>query len=151
MYDTISHLVNHPAFQGFGEYLLPWYDNRSYFNTSLTNVGSLIPYHSHVDPGTVMGLGWRWGRCLWMAGTRSSVLEKTSARMRQTACAGAIESFQRAALAFDKTSSKVKRSRGFVCFVSGLAPQWTGYSTISRWILVINLSEKSCLFEVNGP
>ena len=35
--------------------LLPW-DDRAYDNSMrLRNVGSLLPYHSHVDPGTVVG------------------------------------------------------------------------------------------------
>ena len=52
--DTISDLLNHPAFAGFGQLLLPW-DDRSYDNSMrLRNVGSLLPYHSHVDPATVV-------------------------------------------------------------------------------------------------
>ncbi len=51
---TILDLLNHPAFAGFGRLLLPW-DDRSYDNRMrLRNVGSLLPYHSHVDPGTVV-------------------------------------------------------------------------------------------------
>jgi len=51
---TILDLLNHPAFAGFGRLLLPW-DDRSYDNRiRLRNVGSLLPYHSHVDPGTVV-------------------------------------------------------------------------------------------------
>ena len=52
--DTILDLLNHPAFAGFGPLLLPW-DDRGYDNSMrLRNVGSLLPYHSHVDPGTVV-------------------------------------------------------------------------------------------------
>jgi acetyl esterase/lipase len=52
--DTIRDLLSHPAFAGFGRQLLPW-DDRSYDNSMpLRNVGSLLPYHSHVDPGTVV-------------------------------------------------------------------------------------------------
>ena len=52
--DTIRDLLDHPAFAGFGRLLLPW-DDRSYDNAMrLRNVGSLLPYHSHVDPATVV-------------------------------------------------------------------------------------------------
>jgi acetyl esterase/lipase len=51
---TISDLLNHPAFAGFGRLLLPW-DDRTYDGSMrLRDVGSLLPYHSHVDPGTVV-------------------------------------------------------------------------------------------------
>jgi len=52
--DTISDLLNHPAFAGFSRLLLPW-DDRAYDDAmGLRNVGSLLPYHSHVNPGTVV-------------------------------------------------------------------------------------------------
>jgi acetyl esterase/lipase len=51
---TIRDLLNHPAFAGFGRLLLPW-DDRTYdASMRLRDVGSLLPYHSHVDPGTVV-------------------------------------------------------------------------------------------------
>ena len=52
---TIQDLLDHPAFSGFARLLLPW-DGRSYENgMPLLDVGSLLPYHSHVDPSTVVG------------------------------------------------------------------------------------------------
>lgn len=55
---TLSHrvedMVNHKAFQGFGELSLPWDNNSSYYTTSLKNVGSLMPYHSNVRPDVVL-------------------------------------------------------------------------------------------------
>ena len=52
--DTILDLLNHPAFAGFARLLLPW-DDRGYDNSMrLRNIASLLPYHSHVDPGTVV-------------------------------------------------------------------------------------------------
>ena len=52
--DTIGDLLNHPAFAGFGRLLLPW-DDRGYDqDMPLRNVGALLPYHSHVDPKTVV-------------------------------------------------------------------------------------------------
>ncbi|MDX1642250.1 MAG: hypothetical protein R3220_11165, partial [Balneolaceae bacterium] len=52
--DSVSDIVNHPAFEGFGERLLPWKNNRSYYDTSLRNVGRLMPYHSNVRPEVVV-------------------------------------------------------------------------------------------------
>jgi acetyl esterase/lipase len=53
--DYVRDLVNHQAFKGFGELMLPWDDNTSYYNTPLSQVGSLMPYHSQVNPGIVVG------------------------------------------------------------------------------------------------
>jgi acetyl esterase/lipase len=51
---TIRDLLAHPAFAGFGRLLLPW-DGRAYDDAMrLRNIGSLLPYHSHVDPTTVV-------------------------------------------------------------------------------------------------
>jgi acetyl esterase/lipase len=47
-------IANHTAFQGFGELLLPWDNNSSYYNTSLRDVGALMPYHSHVQPDVIL-------------------------------------------------------------------------------------------------
>ncbi len=53
--DTIGDLVKHPAFAGFSHLLLPC-DNRAPDDSvRLRNIGSLLPYHSHVDPPTVVG------------------------------------------------------------------------------------------------
>jgi acetyl esterase/lipase len=53
-HNYISDIVNHPAFKGFGELLLPRDNNSGYYNTQLSNVGSLMPYHSHVEPDIVV-------------------------------------------------------------------------------------------------
>ncbi len=50
----IGDIANHTAFQGFGEMLLPWDSNLSYYKTSLRDVGSLMPYHSNVRPEIVL-------------------------------------------------------------------------------------------------
>jgi acetyl esterase/lipase len=52
--NDVRDIVNHPAFRGFGELLLPGDDNSGYYNTPLNNVGSLMPYHSHVNPVEVV-------------------------------------------------------------------------------------------------
>ena len=51
----VRDIVEHPAFEGFGELLLPRDDNSGYYNTQLHNVSSLMPYHSHVEPNIVVG------------------------------------------------------------------------------------------------
>lgn len=52
---VVRDIVNHPAFKDFGTYLLPRDDNTAYYDTRLTNVASLMPYHNHVDPDIVVG------------------------------------------------------------------------------------------------
>lgn len=50
----IRDLLNHPAFAGHGRLLLPW-DDRAYDeNMTLSDIGSLLPYHSNVDPDVVV-------------------------------------------------------------------------------------------------
>ena len=53
--DSILSLVNHPAFTGFGRHLLPWESDISSGERKLNDVGYLLPHHSHVNPGTVVG------------------------------------------------------------------------------------------------
>ncbi len=49
---TIGDLIRHPAFKGFGGLILPW-DDRAYdYRMKLSEVGDLLPYHSHVDTET---------------------------------------------------------------------------------------------------
>jgi acetyl esterase/lipase len=52
--DRIGDVLNHPAFAGFSRLLLPWDDRRYDPNMPLTEIGSLLPYHSHVDPAVVV-------------------------------------------------------------------------------------------------
>jgi acetyl esterase/lipase len=55
---TLDHMIGdllaHPALAGFAHLLLPW-DGRAYDDTlRMRNIGSLLPYHSGVDPPTVV-------------------------------------------------------------------------------------------------
>jgi acetyl esterase/lipase len=51
---TIKDLLSHPAFSGYSRLLLPWGD-RGYDETMrLDDIGTLLSYHSHVDPATVV-------------------------------------------------------------------------------------------------
>lgn len=52
--NTVSDVVEHPAFNGFGRYVLPleWrYDP----TMKLSNVSSLLPYHNYVDADRAVG------------------------------------------------------------------------------------------------
>ena len=51
---TLRDLLRHPAFAGFAPLLLPW-DDRAYDEQlPLSRMDSLLPYHTHVDPSTVV-------------------------------------------------------------------------------------------------
>jgi len=52
--DTVSDLLGHPAFDGFGRLLLPWDDRRYEPTMRLREIGSLLTYHTHVDPAVVV-------------------------------------------------------------------------------------------------
>jgi len=52
--NRLRDLLQHPAFAGFGRLILPW-DNRAYNESMpLSNLGSLLPYHTHVRPDVVV-------------------------------------------------------------------------------------------------
>lgn len=50
----VRDIVNHAAFEGFGELLLTRDNNSGYYNTRLSNIGSLMPYHGNVRPAVVL-------------------------------------------------------------------------------------------------
>ncbi len=52
--DAIGDLLKHPAFAGFSRLILPWDDRRYDETMSLRDIGSLLPYHSRVDPAVVV-------------------------------------------------------------------------------------------------
>ena len=50
----LGDILHHPAFAEFGRLLLPW-DGRTYDeDLRLRDIGSLLPYHSHVSPQLVV-------------------------------------------------------------------------------------------------
>jgi len=53
--DSILTVVNHPAFKGFGRYILPRDNDLTGKDVPLADIHSLMPYHGHVNPGTVVG------------------------------------------------------------------------------------------------
>jgi acetyl esterase/lipase len=52
---SVRDIVEHPAFKGFSWLMLPREDDTRYLDTPLSNVRTLMPYHDHVDPDTVVG------------------------------------------------------------------------------------------------
>lgn len=51
--DTVSDMVNHPAFTGFGEHLVPRQQDAQ-SSLPLREVSRLMPWHSHVQPHIVL-------------------------------------------------------------------------------------------------
>ena len=51
---TVGDLLAHPAFAGFARLLLPWDDQPADPTMTLGDIGSLLPYHTQVDPGAVV-------------------------------------------------------------------------------------------------
>lgn len=51
--DTVADMVNHPAFAGFGEHLVPR-PGDAQSRLPLREVGSLMPWHSYVRPSVVV-------------------------------------------------------------------------------------------------
>lgn len=53
--DSVRDIVEHPAFKSFSQLILPTEQDTRYLDTPLSNVRSLMPYHGHVNPDTVVG------------------------------------------------------------------------------------------------
>ena len=51
---TVGEIVNNPAFNGFGEYIFPLNSYTSYDNMKISNINSLLPYHSHINTDTTI-------------------------------------------------------------------------------------------------
>ncbi len=51
---SVGDLLGHPAFRGFARLMLPWDDRRYDEGMRLSEIGSLLPYHSHVDPAVTV-------------------------------------------------------------------------------------------------
>lgn len=52
--DFVRKVVEHPAFKGFGQLILPTEHDAYHLDTPLSEVRSLMPYHNHVEPVTVV-------------------------------------------------------------------------------------------------
>jgi acetyl esterase/lipase len=52
---SIRDVLNHRAFTGHGRLILPWDDRPYDEDMRLSNIGALLPYHTHVNPDVVVG------------------------------------------------------------------------------------------------
>jgi acetyl esterase/lipase len=52
--DSVSAIVNHSAFEGFGSYLMPWDSRDRNYNIPITQIASLMPYHNYIWPQVVV-------------------------------------------------------------------------------------------------
>lgn len=52
--DSLGKLLDHPSLKGFAERTLPWYGRQYDRDLPLGRIGSLLPYHSEVDPDAVV-------------------------------------------------------------------------------------------------
>jgi acetyl esterase/lipase len=52
--DSLGDLLDHPSLAGFAERTLPWYGRTYDRDLPLNRIGSLLPYHSEVDPVAVV-------------------------------------------------------------------------------------------------
>jgi hypothetical protein len=50
----VRDIVNHPAFTGFGERLLARDNNSAYYDTPISNISSLMPYHQNINPAVIV-------------------------------------------------------------------------------------------------
>lgn len=51
---TVGDILRHPSFAGFARLILPWDDRAYEEDLPLVRIGSLLPYHTHVDPPTLV-------------------------------------------------------------------------------------------------
>jgi len=52
--DSLGDLLDHPSLAGFAERTLPWHGRTYDRGLPLNRIGSLLPYHSEVDPAAVV-------------------------------------------------------------------------------------------------
>lgn len=52
--DTVSFIINHSAFEGFGRYLMPWDNHNRNYDIPITQIGLLMPYHDYIRPQVVV-------------------------------------------------------------------------------------------------
>jgi acetyl esterase/lipase len=51
---TIGDVLAHPAFAAFSRLILPWDDRKADSNLRLRDIGTLLPYHSEVNPADIV-------------------------------------------------------------------------------------------------
>ncbi len=52
--DSVSSVINHPAFEGFGRHILPGGARNVDQGMLLDDIDALLPYHSHIDSGATV-------------------------------------------------------------------------------------------------
>jgi acetyl esterase/lipase len=52
--DSVSSVINHPAFEGFGQHILPGGARDVDRAMLLNDIGALLPYHGHIAPATTV-------------------------------------------------------------------------------------------------
>ncbi len=52
--EPVSNVINHPAFKGFGQYILPGGARSVDRGMLLNDIDALLPYHGHIDTGTTV-------------------------------------------------------------------------------------------------
>lgn len=51
---TVGEVVNNPSFNGFGRFIFPIQNRNNYSNMKISNINSLLPYHSHINTDTTI-------------------------------------------------------------------------------------------------
>jgi acetyl esterase/lipase len=55
--NTVFEVINHSAFEGFGQFIFPLKNRYGYDTTMrLNNIDSLLPYHSNINTNTTVGV-----------------------------------------------------------------------------------------------
>lgn len=52
--DSVAAIVNHPAFSGFGRFILPGEDDQDDTGMRLNEIDPLLPLHNHIAPDTTV-------------------------------------------------------------------------------------------------
>lgn len=52
--NSTTDILNHPAFNSFSSLILPWDDPERNHNIPIRNMQRLLPYHSHLEPETIV-------------------------------------------------------------------------------------------------
>lgn len=51
---TVEEVINNSAFKEFGEFIFPIQSRGDYSNMKISNINSLLPYHSHINTDTTI-------------------------------------------------------------------------------------------------
>lgn len=51
---TVMEIINHPLFKGYGQFIFPTEHGLPPQNMKISQIQSLLPYHSHIDTQTTI-------------------------------------------------------------------------------------------------